>query len=306
MRAKNARRGRDFNSSEAPKGPKGNGFANLFSGLAKCAYCGSGMWFENKGHGPKGGANLVCDKVKRGMGCPNVRWRYEDFEASFLYFVQELDLQGLLLKNDKQNEISITVQVLQGRLTILREQQSKTYELHMQSPLQGGFVARKLAELDQQIGDVEAEIARAIAAQTAAKIEAGEFTKSGAEIKTLIERLQYSTDEETYALRARVAAGLRSLVKRIRIAGAGTQHLKHKQRRVPPWWRTAPNGSLVFFVRLGGKPIEFDKGKSGIAVASAEKLPGVIDTLIAAVQKGELDTVLGQVKRPPMQKKKAA
>jgi len=67
-----------------------------------------------------------------------------------------------------------------------------------------------------------------------------------------------------------------------------------------------PNGSLVFFVRLGGKPIEFDKDKSGIAVATAEKLPGVIDTLIAAVRNGELDTVLGQVKRPPMQKKKAA
>ena len=33
---------------------------------------------------------------------------------------------------------------------------------------------------------------------------------------------------------------------------------------------------------------------------------GVIDTLIAAVRNGELDTVLSQVKRPPMQKKKAA
>ena len=86
----------------------------------------------------------------------------------------------------------------------------------------------------------------------------------------------------------------------------GQRQLVDKQRRVPPWWRTAPNGSLVFFVRLGGKPIEFDKGKSGIAVASAEKLPGVIDTLIAAVRNGELDTMLGQVKRPLMQKKKAA
>ena len=87
----------------------------------------------------------------------------------------------------------------------------------------------------------------------------------------------------------------------------GQRQLVDKQRRILPWWRTAPNGSLVFFVRLGGKPIEFDKGKSGIAVPSVEKLPGVIDTLIAAVQKGELDSVLGQPgKRPPMQKKKAA
>jgi hypothetical protein len=41
---------------------------------------------------------------------------------------------------------------------------------------------------------------------------------------------------------------------------------------------------VVFFVRLGGKPIEFDKGTSGIAVASVQKLPGVIDTLIAAAR----------------------
>jgi hypothetical protein len=87
----------------------------------------------------------------------------------------------------------------------------------------------------------------------------------------------------------------------------GQRQLVEKQRKVQPWWRTASNGSVVFFVRLGGKPIEFDKGKSGIAVASIEKLPAMIDTLIAAVRNGELDTVLGQsVKRPPMQKKKAA
>jgi hypothetical protein len=33
---------------------------------------------------------------------------------------------------------------------------------------------------------------------------------------------------------------------------------------------------------------------------------GVIDTIIAAVRNGELDQVLGQVKRSPMPKKKAA
>ena len=87
----------------------------------------------------------------------------------------------------------------------------------------------------------------------------------------------------------------------------GQKELVDKRQRVLPWWRTAPNGSLVFFVRLGAKPIEFDKGKSGIAVPSAEKLPGVIDTLIAAVQKRELDSVLAQASRArPIPKKKAA
>src|SRR6476659_2284650 len=34
-----------------------------------------------------------------------------------------------------------------------------------------------------------------------------------------------------------------------------------KHQRVSPWWRLAPNGSFVFFIRAGRKPIEFEKGK---------------------------------------------
>jgi hypothetical protein len=42
------------------------------------------------------------------------------------------------------------------------------------------------------------------------------------------------------------------------------------------------------------RPIEFERGKAGIAVGSREKLPGVIDTLIAAVRAGELDDFFSQ------------
>jgi hypothetical protein len=37
------------------------------------------------------------------------------------------------------------------------------------------------------------------------------------------------------------------------------------------------------------KPIDFKKGKAAIAVPSLDKLPSVIDTLIAAVRNCELD-----------------
>jgi hypothetical protein len=45
-------------------------------------------------------------------------------------------------------------------------------------------------------------------------------------------------------------------------------------------------------VRFGFKPIEFEKGKAGIAVPSMDKLVTVIQTLIAAVRAGELDELL--------------
>jgi hypothetical protein len=62
-----------------------------------------------------------------------------------------------------------------------------------------------------------------------------------------------------------------------------------KQERVLPWWRMNADGSYVFFVRVGSKPIEFEKGKNAIAVPSLEKLPVIINILITAVRNGELD-----------------
>jgi hypothetical protein len=90
----------------------------------------------------------------------------------------------------------------------------------------------------------------------------------------------------------------------------GEKSLVERRQRILPWWTTAPNGSPVFFVRLGWKPVEFDKGKAAIAVPSLDKLPSVIETLIAAVRNGELDEQLAQasaqVKTPKSKGKGAA
>jgi hypothetical protein len=79
-----------------------------------------------------------------------------------------------------------------------------------------------------------------------------------------------------------------------------------KQQRVLPWWRLLANGSYAFFVRSGVKPIEFEKGKTAIAVSSLDKLPSVIDTLITAVRAGELDAQLEQSSKKPSAKPKRA
>jgi hypothetical protein len=74
----------------------------------------------------------------------------------------------------------------------------------------------------------------------------------------------------------------------------GTRTAVEKQQRVAPWWVQAADGSCLFTIRSGWKPIEFDKGKSAIVVLSQDKLPAIIDTLIAAVRNGELDEQLAQ------------
>ena len=59
-------------------------------------------------------------------------------------------------------------------------------------------------------------------------------------------------------------------------------------------------------VFYGAKPIEFEKGKAGIAVSSKEKLPAVIDAMIKAARDGELDDLMTRMSKPVGQKRKAA
>jgi hypothetical protein len=85
----------------------------------------------------------------------------------------------------------------------------------------------------------------------------------------------------------------------------GERVMVEKQQRAPVWWRQRPNGTYALFVRSGLKPIEFEKGKTAIAVPSRDKLPSVIDTLIAAISAGELDQQLAQSKQPAPKSKAA-
>lgn len=87
----------------------------------------------------------------------------------------------------------------------------------------------------------------------------------------------------------------------------GQKQVVVRKQRVKPWWKTDPSGQIVMSIKFGAKPIEFEKGKAGVAVPSKEKLPTVINTLIEAVRAGELDDLFAQAsKQGPAFKKKAA
>ncbi len=83
-------------------------------------------------------------------------------------------------------------------------------------------------------------------------------------------------------------------VRRWKKGADGTKQLVESKRPIKPWWRTDVTGVTVLTVRYGFKPIEFEKGKAGVAVPAKEKLTSVIDTVIAAVRAGELDAILAQ------------
>ena len=91
-----------------------------------------------------------------------------------------------------------------------------------------------------------------------------------------------------------------------RVEHDGVKTTVTKQQKVLPWWRIAPNGTYAFCIRNGAKAVEFDKGKSAIAVPSLDKLPGIIDTLITAVRSGELDEQLAAASKGVVRKAKKA
>jgi hypothetical protein len=87
----------------------------------------------------------------------------------------------------------------------------------------------------------------------------------------------------------------------------GERVLTEKKLPVRPWWRSDEKGQVVFFIRAGWKPMEFEKGKAGIVAGAKERLPEGIDVLIGAARGGGLDPQLQQSKsaRPAPRKKTA-
>src|SRR5450830_520136 len=77
----------------------------------------------------------------------------------------------------------------------------------------------------------------------------------------------------------------------------GIRQLRELRKKVRAWWRTDPTGAVVLTVRYGAKPIEFAPGKAAIAVGKKEKLIPILETVIQAVEAGELDGVLATMSK---------
>lgn len=206
------------------RGRKGAYFTNLFSGITKCAFCKSPMMFENKGPGPKGGTFLVCEAAKRGMNCNSTRWRYEQFEASFLAFVEQVDLRTLVNgDNSERKSLDDEIQSLEGQRLALREEHSRRYDLLKINP-NLALVAEVLGKIQDQLKAVESQLKEAKSKRQALDSTETAFYESKGEIVELVHRLQTQNAADSgdlYKLRAQVSARIKALVKAIEIAPDG-------------------------------------------------------------------------------------
>lgn len=219
FRAQNGRAQRRVNGS----GRKGPGFANLFSGLATCAYCHSPMKFENKGPGAKGGTYLICDSAKRQLGCYATRWKYKDFEASFLAFVRELDVDSIVNAEDDAAErkaLNDEHSTLQGEFDGAELAREKTFE----ALAQGGpvdFLNRKMIEITERLEKLAVALKVNEDARQRADAKRSRITESKEEIHDLVSRLQGDPSDEIYKLRAQISSRLGNLVTAIQVASLG-------------------------------------------------------------------------------------
>ena len=219
-------------------GRKGVAYTSLFSGLAVCAYCKSPMKLENKGGGRKGGKYLICDAALRRLGCPAVRWKYQDFETSFLAFVEEIELDQVLSETSgtARQELEADIAAIEGQILQVEELMDKTYAV-----LEGGgpveFVTAKLREHEtRKAGLLKRHKSRKDERdQTVSRREL--LHRSKEEVRGLIAQVQGNGDHDVFRLRARLSSQLKTLVQGLFVASlveqprAATMWRHGKQKR---------------------------------------------------------------------------
>ena len=174
-------------------GSERSGYTNLFTGLARCAYCNATIAFENKGSGSRGGSYLICGDAQRGRGCEATRWRYQDFETSFLAFVKELDLESIINSDEdaeRRKRLEGERAAISGELSSVKQLMEKTYEL-LSAGGSTEFVAGKLKELtDRQADSWQSGKPPKEAEQLEFNARDSRFYSSREDIKTLVAKLQ--------------------------------------------------------------------------------------------------------------------
>lgn len=206
-------------------GRKGASFTNLFTGMAKCAYCSSPILFENKGSGAKGGTYLVCDGARRQRGCPSLRWRYRDFEASFLAFVDELDVESIVnatSHSERRSNLERELAALKGELSTVSDMMEKTYAvLNQGGPV--SFITGKLNELEQRRTELSKGIGVKSVEQHDLLSRESRYQHSKEEIRQLVARLQGPANNGLFKLRAQIASQLKVLVQVLSVASVGSK-----------------------------------------------------------------------------------
>jgi DNA invertase Pin-like site-specific DNA recombinase len=225
-------------------GRKGPTYGNLFNGLARCAYCRSSIYYENKGESAKGGIYIVCSDAKRHRGCPATRWRYRDFEASFLSFVKELDIDSMINEDSeaqRRRDLEGQIGAIEGELSAVQALMQRTYEL-LSTGAAIDFVSGELRKLEGRQVELKGLLDLKTKELELLKGRVLNFYRSKEEVRAFVDRLQARDGEALFRLRAQIAARLKTLVETLVVAPLGH---RPKTERLIQYLRGEPMGADV-------------------------------------------------------------
>ena len=147
----------------------------------------------------------------------------EDFEASFLAFVEELDLESIINGSEdaeKRKTLEDELASVRGELSSVRALMESTCAvLSAGGPAE--FVAGKLNELSAKQLELNARLISKEAEQRDFNARDSRFYTSREEIKDLVSNLQKSPTGELYKVRAQIASRLRVLIETLLVAPLG-------------------------------------------------------------------------------------
>jgi DNA invertase Pin-like site-specific DNA recombinase len=150
---------------------------NVFSGIAVCSQCGGAVVYCDKGS--KDGQYLVCSKKHRGLtACKSPRWKYANFETSFIKWLVDFDFSGAQKTERRAKEERLAT--VESELAKAKTKVDRLYSVLENSDDAPRQTARRITELERDI-----EILRTGAASLKAEIESAEEAANGSDFQTM-------------------------------------------------------------------------------------------------------------------------
>lgn len=125
------------------------------------------------------------------------------------------------------------------------------------------------------------------------KLAAATPVNSGAHEHGFRAKLLAYLNEQRSLAEAEIAGQPFVAMKKVtRTNEAGEKVRVDAPRAVRKGWFTDASGKMFFQLRYGAKPLEFAKGMNAVEVQTVSDVPGIIGSIIEAINAGELDPQL--------------
>jgi hypothetical protein len=183
--------------------------SNLFTGIAKCGFCGAPMVFVNKG---SDSIALVCDKSRRGLGCRYVGYPYKEFEAAFLKYCSELNLNEIF-RDDAAESVLSEVEAKEGEIGKLKNHIERLVTAMRTAKKEPTAIVNEVGRLEDELKLRQQELQHLREKEAEARSEGNRLTSLQAVIAELDSAPATKLNEMRHAVRQRIAA----CVKRITV-----------------------------------------------------------------------------------------